>query len=63
MRLVVGVSAFLIVVAFVATFAVGSIVAVINAVTVLERPVTGWDDMMFDEHLDECDPFDVASCF
>ena len=52
----------LIVVAMVATFAVGSVVAVVHANTVLQQSVTQFDDLAYDAAMSECDPFDTASC-
>ena len=52
----------LIVVAMIATFAVGSIVTVIHANTVLQQSVAQFDDLAYDAAMSECDPFDTVSC-
>ena len=52
----------LIVVAMVATFAVGSIVAVVHANAVLQESVAQFDDLAYDEAMSECDLFDSVAC-
>jgi hypothetical protein len=52
----------LIVVAMVAAFAVGSIVAVVHANAVLQQGVGPFDDLAYDAAMSECDPFDTISC-
>ena len=52
----------LIVVAMVATFAVGSVVAVVHANAVLQQGVAQFDDLAYDGAMSECDPFDAVSC-
>jgi len=52
----------LIVIAMVATFAVGSIVTVIHANNVLQQSVAQFDDLAYDESMSDCDLFDSASC-
>ncbi len=53
----------LVVVATIATFAIGSIATVIHANAVLQQSVTDVDDLTFAENLGECDPFDLSPCF
>lgn len=52
----------LVVVATIATFAIGSIATVIHANAVLQRSVADVDDLTFAENLGECDLFDSISC-
>ena len=52
----------LIVVAMVAAFAVGSVVAVVHANAVIQQGITQFDDLAYDAAMSECDPFDTISC-
>jgi hypothetical protein len=51
----------LIVVAMMATFAVGSIVTVVHATNVLQQSVAAIDDLAYDDSMSDCDLFD-SSC-
>jgi hypothetical protein len=52
----------LIVVAMIATFAVGSIVTVIHANAVLQQSIGDADGLAYIESMDDCDPFDSSTC-
>ena len=62
MRQWAGAFLILIVVTMVATFAIGSIVAVLHANAVLQQGVAPFDDLAYDAAMSECDPFDSISC-
>jgi hypothetical protein len=57
------VGAFLIIAAFVVTLAFAAVVMTIRAVDLLQQPLTGIDDGLYAESLDECDPFTFSVCF
>jgi hypothetical protein len=63
MRQWISAIALLVVVACVATFAVGSIIAVIEATNVLQRTVVGVDDSLYAGGMSECDPLELDPCF
>jgi hypothetical protein len=53
----------LIVVIMLATFAVGSIVTIVHATSVLQQSVGAAEELVVAESLDECDLFDSSLCF
>ena len=52
----------LIVVAMVATFAVGSIVTIIHANTVLQQSIGDAENLAFADTMNNCDIFDSSTC-
>jgi hypothetical protein len=63
MRVWVSASALLIVVALVATFAVGSIIIVVQAVADLHTLIRNADQGLYGDTLYVCDPLDLSPCF
>ena len=52
----------LIVVAMIATFAVGSIVTIIHANAVLQESIGDAENLAFVDSMDDCDLFDSSTC-
>jgi hypothetical protein len=63
MRVWVSASALLIAVVLVATFAVGSIIVVVQAAADLHQIITNAHEGIATDDLAICDPLDPASCF
>jgi hypothetical protein len=63
MRVWVSASALLIVVALVATFAVGSIIVVVQAAADLHQLIRDADQSFYGDTLYVCDPVDLSPCF
>jgi hypothetical protein len=55
--------ALLIVVALIATFALGTMVTVIETAAALHQLITNAHEGVYDDALDLCDPLDLSSCF
>ena len=53
----------LIVVVMMATFAVGSLVTIVHATSVLQQSVGAAGELVLTESLGECDLFDSSLCF
>ena len=62
MRQLSSLAIILVVVAMVATFAVGSIYSVVHANAVLQQSVAALDELYFAETMDQCDVLDAAPC-
>jgi hypothetical protein len=63
MRQWVSVFAVLFVVTLVTTFAIGSIVTIVEATIALQSSIVEIDDLTFASTMEECDAFDAAPCF
>jgi hypothetical protein len=62
MRQWISAFAILIVIAMIATFAVGSIVTVIHANSVLQQSIGEADGLAYADSMDDCDLFDSSTC-